>query len=155
MNLSPSAEKLKLAHVGSPEPAFYPLAGGALRLARTDLAMVDYFAARVESAPRDLLSHTRRILAAMSLKNPEELFGALVDLFIATGNKAFDLRAGLLRQSMKFLPHAQQIYLFRQLSNGLSAQTPLVAPRSRLTAGRISPDQAIARPSSQNGENRP
>ena len=79
MTDSSFADEATVAHIGSPEPAFYPLAGYDLRLGRSDRAMADFLAARIESAPKDLLCHTRWIFIAMTLDDSEELFGALVD----------------------------------------------------------------------------
>ena len=153
MTDSSFADDSVASDVASPEPAFYPLAGYALHIGRSDRAMADYLAACIESTPKDLLCHTRRIFVAMDLNDSEELFGALVDLFIVTGNNAFDLRANLLRQSLRLLLPAQQVCLFRQLTEGLSAQTPLTALRSRLTAGivaeTVDADRAVAKPLQQ------
>lgn len=151
MTDSSFADEATVAHIGSPEPAFYPLAGYDLRLGRSDRAMADFLAARIESAPKDLLCHTRRIFIAMALDDPEELFGALVDLFIATGNEALDLRTNLLRQSLIFLSPAQQVFLSRRLEKGLFTQTPAPAPRSRLTAGFIGTGAVVVKQSALSG----
>lgn len=145
MTNSSFSDEAKTSYIGSPELAFYPFAGYALRLVRSDRAMINYLAAHIESTPQDLLCHTRRIFVAMDLNDPEELFGALVDLFIATGNSAFDLRANLLRQSLVFLSPAQQVCLFRLLTEGLSAQMPILAPRSRLTAGLVGTAEVVVK----------
>lgn len=145
MTDSSLADKSAALHVGAPEPAFYPMTGYALRIGRSDRAMADYLAACIEATPKDLLGHTRRIYVAMDLKDSEELFGALVDLFIAVGNYAFDLRANLLRQAFAFLSPTQQVFLFSQLTEGLSTQIPFTALRSRLTSGFVGSGEVIAR----------
>lgn len=151
MTNSSFTDEAAVVPVGSPEPAFRSLAGYALRVGPSDRALVDYLAAHVESAPKDLLCHTRRIFATMDMKDSEELFGALVDLFIATGSSAFDLRANLLRQSLTVLSPAQQACLFGQLTEGFSAQRLVSAPRSRLTAGLIGTGEVIVRQPAQSG----
>lgn len=151
MTNSSLTDETAVLHIGSPEPAFYPFAGYALRLGRSDRAMADFLAARIESAPTDLLCHTRRIFIAMELNDPEMLFGALVDLFIATGKGALDLRTNLLRQSQAFLRPDQQVFLSKRLEKGILAQTPVFAPRSRLTAGFIGTGTVVVKQSAQSG----
>lgn len=121
--------------IDNPEPVFHPLKGYALRVGRSDRTMLNYLAACIETKPKDLLAHTRRILIAIDLKDSDEIFGALVDLFIAKGSGAFDLRANLLRRTETLLPAKQQNYLLEHLPNGIDAHAPLMAPCSRLTAG--------------------
>lgn len=120
-----------------PEPAFRSLSGYALRLEHADRAVLNHLAAHIEIKPTDLLSHTRRILIAIDLKDADELFGALVDLFIAKGSGATNVRANLLQRATALLSAEQQNFLQQHLANGLTAQTPVpVAARcSRLTAG--------------------
>lgn len=123
--------------LASPEPAFRPLSGYALRLEGADRSMLNHLAAHIETKPSDLLSHTRRILIAIDLKDPDELFGALVDLFIAKGDSATNVRANLLQRATALLSARQQDFLRQHLTNGLTAQTPvpMAARCSRLTAG--------------------
>lgn len=119
-----------------PEPAFRPLSGYALRLAGADRAMLNHLAAHIETKPDDLLSHTRRILIAIDLKDADELFGALVDLFIAKSNSAAaNVRANLLQRTTSLLSSEQQDFLHQHLTSDLTAQTPVAARCSRLTAG--------------------
>lgn len=132
--------KFNLDH---PEPTFRPLSGYALRLEHADRAVLEHLAAYVETMPSDLLSHTRRILIAIDLKDTEELFGALVDLFIAKGHTAVNVRANLLQRSIAFLSAEQRDFLHQHLSSGLTVQTPVMAKCSRLTAG-IPPHMAGA-----------
>lgn len=123
--------------IDNPEPVFHPLKGYALRIGRSDRTMLNYLAACIETKPKDLLAHTRRILIAIDLKDTDEIFGALVDLFIAKGSSAFDLRANLLRRTEAFLPPVQHQYLLERLPTGITAEEPVIAPRSRLTKGII------------------
>lgn len=121
--------------IDSPEPFFYPLSGYALRIGRSDRAMLNYLAACIEEKSENLLLHTRRILIAIDLKDPDEIFGALIDLFIAKGESASNVRANLLQRAEIFLSAGQKDYLIKHLATGLDARAPVVAPRSRLTAG--------------------
>lgn len=118
-----------------PEPAFRSLSGYALRLEHADRAALNHLAAYIETKPTDLLSHTRRILIAIDLKDPDELFGALVDLFIAKGSTTTNVCANLLHRSAALLSAEQQNFLQQHVVNGLTAQTPVTARCSRLTAG--------------------
>lgn len=121
-----------------PEPSFGSLSGYALRLERSDHAMLNYLAGYVETHPNNLLNHTRRILLAIDLKESDELFGALVDLFIAKGeDSAVNVRANLLQRSTALLSDEQANFLRQHLTKGLTAQTPLTARCSRLTAGML------------------
>lgn len=126
-----------------PQPAFRSLAGYALRLEQADRSMLNHLAALIESKPNHLLSHIRRILIAIDLQDPDELFGALVDLFIATGSSAVNVRANLLQRATTLLSQQQQDFLREHLANGLTAQIPVAARCSRLTSG-ISPHIAVA-----------
>ena len=121
----------------SPEPVFRPQSGYALRLEGADRAMLNHLAAHIETKPSDLLNHTRRILIAIDLKEPDELFGALVDLFIAKGDGAVNVRANLLQRATGLLSTVQQDFLRQHLVNGLTPQTPANARCSRLTAGMV------------------
>lgn len=121
----------------SPEPTFRPQSGYALRLEGADRAMLNHLAAHIETKPSDLLGHTRRILIAIDLKEPDELFGALVDLFIAKGDSAVNVRANLLQRATSLLSTAQQTFLRQHLTNGLTPNTPANARCSRLTAGMV------------------
>lgn len=123
--------------LASPEPVFRPQSGYALRLEGADRAMLNHLAAHIETKPSDLLGHTRRILIAIDLKEPDELFGALVDLFIAKGDSAVNVRANLLQRATGLLSTAQQSFLRQHLVNGLTPQTPANARCSRLTAGMV------------------
>lgn len=123
--------------LASPEPIFRPQSGYALRLEGADHAMLSHLAAHIETQPNDLLSHTRRILLAIDLQDPDELFGALVDLFIAKGDGPANVRANLLQRATTLLSADQQDFLRRHLAHGLTAQTPTEARCSRLTAGMV------------------
>lgn len=141
---SPCAEPSAYSFIGNPEPAFHSLSGYTLRVGRADHDMVNYLAANIESGTGDLLCHVRRVFMALDLQDPDELFGALVDVFIAKGSSAFDVRSNLLRKSASLLSPQQHELLSSYLSSGISAFTPIAAPRSRLTAGAFGADQATA-----------
>ncbi|MDO4769858.1 MAG: hypothetical protein Q4A11_05770 [Brachymonas sp.] len=122
----------------SPEPAFYSFCGYALRLKRSDQAMLSYLAAQIESDPGKLLSHIRRIVMAIDLQEANETFGALVDLFIAKKADPFmNVRTNLLQRAAALLSAEQQNYLLGHLANGIEADAPLpfVSPCSRLSLG--------------------
>ncbi len=56
----------------------------------------NYLHQHVSGNPRDLLSHVRRILLALSDNRPALVYEALTDLFVTLGDKGADLRSGLL-----------------------------------------------------------
>ena len=122
----------------APEPAFHPLSGYALQVGRSDRAMLDYLSACIELTPDNLLLHTRRILVAIELKDTEEIFGALADLFIAKGGESFvNIRTNLLQRATTLLTTEQEKCLMVFLATGIDAQAPITAPSSRLTAGML------------------
>ena len=122
----------------TPEPAFHPLSGYALQVGRSDRAMLNHLSACIESKPDNLLLHTRRILVAIELKDTEEIFGALVDLFIAKGGESLvNIRTNLLQRATGLLTTEQEKCLMVFLATGIDAQTPITAPCSRLTAGML------------------
>ena len=122
----------------TPEPAFHPLSGYALQVGRSDRAMLNHLSACVEVKPNNLLFHTRRILVAIELKDTEEIFGALVDLFIAKGGESLvNIRTNLLQRATTLLTTEQERCLMVFLATGIDVQAPITAPRSRLTAGML------------------
>ena len=91
---------------------------------------------QVLAHPADLVAHTRRIFLARSLMQQKALFAALVDLNIATGQKARDLRLRLFNACRVELSKVQRDFLKASLDSGLSAEMPVPDPdESLLTSG--------------------
>lgn len=87
------------------------------------LALADYLCHRVTREPSDLRSHVRRIFLAHEQQSTVELFGALVDLFIALGNKGLRLRQRMLEWSKENLEARQYGLLRESLAGGLDERT--------------------------------
>jgi hypothetical protein len=58
--------------------------------------------------PANLLNHVRRIFLHLALKQPDPLYGAMVDLCLTLGNKGERLRHNLLKQSRGLI--SQELY---------------------------------------------
>lgn len=103
------------------EPIFVVSTSGDLRfptLPRSSL--IQYFRHCVSREPLDLRSHVRRIFLANEEGNEFELFPALVDLFIALGQKGLSLRKRLLSLSKGNLERDQYELLSDALDSDMS-----------------------------------
>lgn len=76
-------------------------------------------------APNNLLNHVRRVYIHLKLKQPEPLYGALVDLYIALGDKGERLRFNLLQKSRKLIPQSHYDLFLTHFKHGLLAHHPL------------------------------
>ena len=76
---------------------------------------------RIVRNPRDLLSHSQRIMLSHQQENTKELVGALLDLFIATSNDALDLRRSLLALVRDGLDREHFVFFLRHLQQGLGS----------------------------------
>lgn len=118
-----------------PEAAFRVEGSTALCPRDGDEAMRVYLARRIAARPKDLRSHTRRVLLSHSLGDAEEAFAALVDLSIATGAKGAALKRRLVRICAPLLTSAQRRLLEEDGIAGLPAATSAASSRSMLTSG--------------------
>ncbi len=75
--------------------------------------------------PGNLLNHVRRIHLHLAHKQPEELFGAMMDLYLALGDKGIQLRHRLLKHASKLLSQEMQEIFINHQQEGLQPQQPL------------------------------
>ena len=115
-----------------PEACFRLPAGGGLEVADGDAALLQCLRRKIAAVPGDLLAHTRRIVLARNLDDGAELLGALIDLFIATGSRGYDLKRRLLLLAVPQLPDDARRLLERCLKTGLSGGGQLNCPESVL-----------------------
>lgn len=87
---------------------------------------------RVTCNSKDLVAHVHRVIAHYHAGSPNDLYGALLDLYITLGNKGFALRK---RMYEKFAPYLQRDHR-ATLRKGL---------QSGLKAGDSVPDSVISR----------
>ncbi len=67
----------------------------------------------------DLILHQQRIELYNKLKDYDLLYSAIVDLFIALGEKGLDYRERILDKYHKYLPKKHSIFLTRALTTTL------------------------------------
>lgn len=98
--------------------------------------LVDYLSHCVSKHPQDLRVHVQRILLCLRLQLPEALFGALLDLFIALGEKGYALRQRILEQCVTRLPEPYYAFLRSRQLAGIDGRDVVLPCRySRLTQG--------------------
>lgn len=100
-----------------------------------DAAAQVYLARRVAGCPRDLLSHTRRVLLSDAMNDAGEAFAALVDLFIATGANGEALKKRLAGVCAHMLTPLQRQFLEKNFARGLGAATDVSFGRTVLSSG--------------------
>ena len=87
-----------------------------------ELLMEEHLAHAIAAAPGNLLCHTQRIYLFYAAVDGDGLYSALVDLFIALGNKGAPLRRRLLQGSRERLSARQFRVLSRWLERGAPAE---------------------------------
>jgi len=98
--------------------------------------LLNHLAHRVSRNPADLLSHVQRIILCADQRRVNETYGTLLDLFIALGDKGYDLRLRLLNRCREVLSMQQYDTLKAAALSGLSAIDVVPeAEHSRLCAG--------------------
>lgn len=111
-----------------------------------------WLAMRVAREPLDLRAHTQRIRLLADCREPNRLFGALVDLFLVLGNKGIGLRYTVLDIARPVLDPDDHAYLRAHLVGGLhpGAQLPLatgsVISRGVIGTSAVVTAVATARP---------
>ena len=129
----------------APEPVFRLSSSCKLQDIDDDDAMASHLARRISAHPGHLLSHARRVLLARRREDTEELFGALVDLFVATGPLGLDLRRRLLSSTGDLLAPLRRKYLYANLECGLSPVAQVACHAALLTSGTRGLGKAIVR----------
>lgn len=128
-----------------PEPAFRHFSSKRLLPEPADKQALSHLCARVAATPGDLLSHTQRILLSYRQGDTDHAFGALVDLFVATGTKALPLRKTLLARCQDLISFEQRTLLSMNLVVGLTETTAPACSHSVLGKGIISQSCAVSR----------
>jgi len=82
---------------------------------------MEYLTHKVSRNPLDLQSHTQRIYLYMADFDGDGTYCALLDLFIALGNKGLPLRKRILQESQYFLKLQQFEALTSSIESGLNA----------------------------------
>lgn len=119
------------------EPAFLDVAPGRLRppvlpgCGPRELAHLGHHICRT---PRDLATHTRRILLAHALRDADETFAALADLFAALGDVGTALRRTLLQRTAGILSTDHRRALEAMLTRAPTVDEMLAVPRARLSS---------------------
>jgi tetratricopeptide (TPR) repeat protein len=109
------------------DPAFAYPAGGRLRPSEACDAQDAWrhLTSAVARDPLDVESHARRVLLAIHSGQGPHVVTALLDLFLAVGDKARDLRSQLLQQAQGVLPPDEWQFFASHLDNGLAPQAGL------------------------------
>lgn len=131
--------------IAFPEPAFRHFSSKRLLPEPADKQALSYLCARVAARPGDLLSHTQRILLSYRLSDTDHAFGALVDLFVATGTKALPLRKTLVARCQDLISLEQHALLSMNLVAGLTAASAPACTHSVLGEGIVSQRCAVGR----------
>ncbi len=84
-----------------------------------------HLAHRSAQEPRNLLHHVRRVYLHIALKEPNELYGALLDLYLALGDKGERLRLRLLAKAKSLLPQERTELFVQHQESGLQTQQSL------------------------------
>ncbi len=114
----------------------------------------EYLAHRVSRRPLDLTSHTQRIRLYYELRDADGTYGALLDLFIALGDKGLALRQRLLQFAAHLLTPEHYETLSTALKNTINTSDHLpvshctvlstgVAGRSALVQQHQKRDSAV------------
>lgn len=105
------------------DPAFTIPGEQSLRLSVEDQGEAKRFLSyQLARTPDNLRQHAQRIFLLITNGEREPLFGALVDLFIALGDKGQDLRKRLLDLSKPLLSAENHEFLRRHQKAGLEAR---------------------------------
>jgi hypothetical protein len=100
----------------------------------------DFYTSRSARTPENLLNHVQRIFHHIRLKNTEDTYGALLDLFIALKNRGRPLRERMLNYARPVLQVDRFNHLQQLLDKNQSGQEAIAeSPRSILSRGFVSP----------------
>ncbi len=99
-------------------------------------AAIDFLAHRIARSPHELLLHVQRIRLQCRRSATDDVYGALLDLFIVLGDKGLPLRRRLLKSVGRLLREDQRSILIAGLRRGIRASDPVPhSIHSRLTGG--------------------
>jgi len=107
---------------------------------------MEYLTHNVSRNPSDLQSHIQRIYMYLADFDGDRIYSAVLDLFISLGNKGFQLRRRILRESRHILKLQQYGALRDKLECGVDASDPMpLAPYSVLTKSYTGQPKLIER----------
>ncbi len=115
----------------SADPAFAIAAGGPLvpNAACPPQDSWRHLTSSISRNPKDLESHVRRVMLAVQAPLPDQLFGAMLDLYLVLGPNGRHLREALLDQATPQLEPEDQHFLRHYLAEGLSRDVQLPAAK--------------------------
>lgn len=84
----------------------------------------NHLAYRSAREPENLLNHVRRVYLHLELRQTEELYGAMLDLFLVLGDRGESLRKGLLKKAKTILDKEIFELFVKNLKQGLQKNQP-------------------------------
>lgn len=130
------------------DPVFRVSTERRLRLGR-DIEAADalrFLNAAVARNPLDLRRQVQRVVFLLDSAEPERLFGALTDLWLALGQSGRGLRSTLLEAAGSHLADDQMAWLTKHLDTPLNSGDVLpVTQGSVLSGGLVGESQLVAR----------
>jgi hypothetical protein len=84
----------------------------------------NHLAYRSAREPENLLNHVRRVYLHLETRQTEELYGAMLDLFLVLGDRGEALRKGLLKKAKARLPNDTFEMFVKNLKQGLHKNHP-------------------------------
>lgn len=106
-----------------------------LKSKEKQIAYAEFLARKVKRHPNNLNVHTQRINLNFYLRNEEAYYGALVDLLIALGPKAIELKKSILRPTYDILTKEHRVFIKKHLHSGISPTQSIDTRESRLSQG--------------------
>ncbi len=121
------------------DPCFFSAGDYAQnRAGGMDEKILDHLAHRIQRAPADLIAHLQRLKIYHQCDNGEGVYGALLDLFIALGEKGSALRLRLLRGVAARLTQSQLALFKVGMQRGLLATDVMPLSRYSRLSGAVS-----------------
>ncbi len=108
--------------------------------------VIDHLAHKVSRNPTDLMSHVQRIALSHEIGDGEQIYGALLDLFIALGPGGVSLRTRMLQKVADLLDDDQLEALQRGLVSGIAASDPVPPSRHSRLSNAVTGDTEIVVP---------
>lgn len=85
-----------------------------------EVAYLSYLERKISRNPRDLMSHTQRVFLFHREKDKPACHDALLDLYLALGDKGYELRKSVLLKVKNSLARSQREFFARYLKVGMS-----------------------------------
>ncbi|HFC53053.1 MAG TPA: hypothetical protein ENJ43_01310, partial [Gammaproteobacteria bacterium] len=135
------------------EPAFHLSGCRSLRIDTEEWGdrATGYLARSVARTPTNLIAQVQRINSCLAQRDSEGAYGALLDLFIALGEKGLLLRRRMLVQARPLLGEERSRALAQHLEKGLLATDPMPpSSHSMLSKGLTGTRQLVMRVDNDN-----